>query len=128
MYSRYPNRPSRLPENYGGTAFGTKVPEESAPASPRALEIAHPTPPAKETAPPPRRLPPEEIGSFPSAVRDPARQEETSAACPESAIRPLPGLPVGTDEVLILGMILLLSQKEQDSDVIPLLSLLLFCK
>ncbi len=142
MYSRYHNSPSgkiQLPENYSGCAFSERSAERPVPRplssteraserpAPRPLpsgdthrvEIATPTappPPAASAAPlpPPLPTPP---------LPDPA---------PPPAQKPLVGAPtllqgLGFEELLLLGLIVLLASGEQHSDIVLWLVLLLFC-
>ena len=137
MYSRYHNasqRPIRLPENYNGCAFSAKPPEEKydAPKSqpPRQMEIGRPSslPPIEERAQPkrPSEPPAEEL----------LEAQKTSAPLLSA---PLPGLfgghgrppsllrGVGFEELLLLGLIVLLAGNEELSDIVLWLVLLLFC-
>ena len=162
MYSRYHDRPLRVPENYSGVAFSeakTAAPEKSAP-SPHRLDVARPTPPPPDERreslpmpPPPRPmlLSEREDRSETVAHRDPTPPTATKTAREEqqerhdevreiAALKPFRGLfgqlghafpfshGIGFDELLILGLILLLSQSgEGGSDVVLWLALLLFC-
>ncbi len=109
MYSRFPRnseRPVRLPEHYSGCAF----------SDPR------------ETEPPP---PPPVIPSPPQVHENPPK-ELTSPQRELSSLfsRPLALFSEGLrfEELLLIGLIILLSKTEQDNDVILWLALLLFCK
>lgn len=108
MYSRYSNRqrPSvQIPEHYSGVAFSEKSVESEAP---RYLEIAKPSPPVwdEPPTPPPKDEPP---------------------ALPVSAEKPRTPFSRGLDfdQLLILGLILLLWGNERDGDVVLWLGLLL---
>jgi len=135
MYSRYHGQsdPSiKIPENYSGCAFSDNhtppvrhfIPPDSA----RRMEIAKPTAEKREprseaftqdNAPeaPPLPLPAQEASS-------PA--EET---LPEKAYNPTP-LPflqgIGFEELLLLGLIVLLAHNEKGNDIVLWLALLLF--
>lgn len=110
MYSRYPDRgerPIRLPEHYSGCAFrqdGEKPPPISAQFS---ESVALPPPP-----PPPGKH---------ALQKDPLRNLFGGV---------LPDLPGGMrgDELLLVGLILLLARSEEGSDIALWLALLLFCK
>lgn len=119
MYSRQ-NRgkdPSlRVPENYSGCAFseskGIDVP-------PRFLEVAKPTP-EDYTPPPAPPLPP-------------PRKEAPHPPTPSLSPLPISKNPfpllggLEFDQLLILGLIFLLSRGEEGNDVLIWLILLLFC-
>lgn len=151
------DRPIRLPEHYSGCAFPptsayparpSDDPPISVPFTPASAQptqeaeqekkaaqtsAAHdePVSPAQEP-----RVPPHEAKEGASPVSQP----EEPKALPVSGgaaegIRSLfsgkfPAFPGGMsfDELLIIGLILLLSHSEQDSDIILWLALLLFCK
>ena len=116
MYSRQ-NRGNdsslHVPENYSGCAFSES---KGIDLPPRFLEVAKPTP--EDYAPPPPPPPP-------------PRKEEAH-------IPPIPLLPIARassqrlgglefDQLLILGLIFLLSRGEEGNDVLIWLILLLFC-
>lgn len=153
MYSRYhdrSDRPIRLPENYGGCAFGERgsSTERGEEARPRHLEVGKPTPPPAHyaEAASPSHAREEDCAEMPQNLpvvteEDFAEEEATPAsASPASAfLRPFGGLfgnvgqafpfshGMGFEEILILGLILLLSREEQGSDLVLWLALLLFC-
>ncbi len=156
MYSRYDHRetrPIRLPENYGGTAFSDRppsakpTPREPIP-SPRQLEIGKPSPPPSrpvEPDPPPVPKPPiteEAREEPPRSLPAPSgliSSKDTDAKAVSAPPSPLQGVfghlghtfpfahGMGFDELLIIGLIILLSRNEQESDVVLWLALLLFC-
>ncbi|MBQ9131909.1 MAG: hypothetical protein IJX62_05520 [Clostridia bacterium] len=122
MYSRSQHRPPRpiqVPEHYSGCAFSDHPPHGDAPpaneAPPSSFEIR---PPLSDREPP----------------RDHHKEER-----PPAALQPFQSLfghigsafpfshGLGFDELLILGLILLLARNDGDSDIIPFLALLLFC-
>lgn len=113
MYSRYSDRrdtPIRVPENYGGSAFAKSADGEAA----RYIEVAKPTPPEWTPPPaPPPRVPPETQEPCPPPLPQKPRADALSAG----------GLDF--DQLLILGLILLLWGNERDGDVILWLALLL---
>lgn len=205
MYSRYPERPIRVPEHYNGCAFpGGKTGTEEAggapagqglnsgrsvPSYPGPTTYPRPTvPPQGGNAPqgttpsgsrtppngrsspnrgtPPRGENPSYVGGAGTVQRSlptgksapPSPTPECSACAPEGKKEPalllpaaggkaggqrespekgLQGLLHGTsfpfsegmefDELLILGIMLLLSRNDGDPDLLPLLALLLFC-
>ena len=112
MYSRYSNRDTvqSLPEHYGGSAFSRGTPPPQ-----RHPEAARPTPPPVEEKKP--ALPPPPPPSTPPIHIPP----------------PHPSLPsphpltegLSFDQLLLLGLILLLWGNERDGDVILWLGLLL---
>jgi len=136
MYSRYHNlrgKPVQLPENYGGSAFaepnssslsGNPTARDLPPATDmRRMEIARPTLPNPiPVMPEPPQ--PEQKGNSPQQDLHP---QLGGAGFLNSIGRHLPTQGVGFEELLILGLILLLSQSEQGSDIVLWLALLLFC-
>ena len=149
MYSRYHDRSERpipLPENYGGCAFsGRESPTDTVDTSPRRrVEVARPTPYTdarkKETdfdrgcAEMPQNLPVTPVEDCDADEREAEKEKPVGAL-----LSPYGGLlggigrsfpfshGMGFDEILILGLILLLSREEQGSDLILWLALLLFC-
>ena len=108
MYSRFPRhseRPLQIPEHYSGCAFS-----ESEPIKPSPPEPPPPTPhddaPTEAPPPKPRLELPSLFGNSMSLL----------------------GGGLNFEELLLIGLILLLARSEQDSDVILWLALLLFCK
>ncbi len=104
MYSRYPDR---LPEHYSGCAF-RQGREDRPPISV----------PFSETLPPPQP---------PSPCPPPKPQEKPSCDLFGGVLPALPG-GLESDELLLIGLILLLARSGEGSDVLPWLALLLFCK
>lgn len=100
MYSRYPDR---LPEHYSGCAF-RQGREDRPPISVPFSEAPPPPPP-----PPPKP------------------QEKPSCDLFGGVLPTLPG-GLESDELLLIGLILLLARSGEGSDVLPWLALLLFCK
>ena len=110
MYARQPpdrRPPFRIPGNYSGNAFSKK--EESPPCeeTPETVEAPAPT----EESPPPS---------------EPAAQ-------PTSSLSRLFGhseqsMGIGTEELLLLGILLILSQSDEGGDILPFLLILLFLK
>lgn len=147
MYSRYHDRaqpPLQIPENYGGSAFSDRshVIEEAPP--PRRIDVAKPTPLSEKTTPSGMAPLPRPILLPPAPPEQKTERKEQEAACGESskpmgAPATLPGflhkregpesrlLGLGFDELLLLGLIVLLSLDGQSSDLILWLVLLLFC-
>ena len=150
MYSRYSNRPAKhiqIPEHYSGCAF-SESPREDAPA--RFLEVAKPTPRESEgtwseensalSAPLPPPIQEEATPHAPLSNEDdtappPAKEASAHPALPapfQSLFGPLgSALPFSKgldfDQLLILGLILLLLHNEQDADIVLWLGLLLLC-
>ena len=147
MYSRYHNpdgKAMKLPENYSGCAF---TPQKSAfpepkqlprehftpPSEPRRMEVAKPTlssyPPKEHTL----EAQPMQKDPSPSPLEDHTTEAAQPPAPPALGFLgnlgkhfpPASGL--GFEELLLLGLILLLSQTDQSSDVVLWLALLLFC-
>ncbi len=147
MYSRFPrssDRPIRLPEHYSGCAFSASppsMPPSERPPIPVPFSPASPEPEerrdddiAEEEN---KAVPPPPGGSGPAPEAERKKDEHppfVPSVLPEG-LRSLfggrlPAFPGGMafDELLLLGLILLLSHNDQQSDVILWLALLLFCK
>lgn len=155
LYSRYHNRsdePLRVPENYSGYAFSGGRARQETP--PRQIDIAKPTPapqkpdlpPALPSASPGEDVPktsvraevpktpleaPNSLGEHPHQKEENARQAQ-SVGLSEQILPRIggAGFPfghgIGFDELLLLGLIVLLHGSEQGSDVVLWLILLLF--
>ena len=110
MYSRFPkntDRPIRLPDHYSGCAFSEEEekPPQEAPAPPfHGSEISEP----------------------PGEPSPPFFKGEVTSILGKNVNRLLGGLQF--EELLLIGLIVLLARTEQESDVILWLALLLFCK
>lgn len=110
----------RIPEGYRGNAFTPlSPPTEEAPPEPIEAESAPvETPPTKQALP----------------VSLPQKSEPRALSPLASLLPPKPtgtkGLlgDIGLEELLILGVILLVSQSETDDDILLFLILLLFYK
>lgn len=111
MYSRYPDR---LPEHYSGCAF-RQGREDRPPISVPFSEMPSAPPPPP---PPPPSCPP---------PPPPKPQEKTSYDLFGGVLPALPGGLEG-DELLLVGLILLLARSGEGADILPWLALLLFCK
>ncbi len=132
MYSRYQNRSDgrvQLPKDYGGCAFSSES-NPSAPSGAGRIEIARPT-----VAEP-------ELHAEPSPPSLPVIEEVCEQETPPQKVAHPPSLPagllpmgkgfpiahgIGFEELLILGLILLLSQSDAGSETVLWLCLLLFC-
>lgn len=156
MYSRYSDRPEKgiqIPEHYSGCAFsgvrpdlpppqylGVAKPSPAAPVSPAAPERDRPPVSSEKDLPPVPSPRPEERRGKEEAS---ASQEALAVSSGNSPRGELP-LPFGNlfshlggslpfskgldfDQLLILGLILLLLKNDRDSDVILWLGLLLLC-
>lgn len=122
MYSRYYGSSKgevRLPENYSGCAFPRDAVQKPSAAPPH-----YDPPPIKKplTDPPP------------AASESPEDPSETQAEpcakeIPTPPARPSLSVPLGMDfdQLLILGLILLLLHGGEDSEIVLWLVLLLFC-
>lgn len=133
MYSRFQNRPEeslRIPEHYSGCAFSPASPaSERPPEEPTRkriypMEAARPSPPPKNSPPPP------------PALLLPPQEEPTEKKPPSPPAQPILGTlghafpfshGIGFEELLLLGLILLLAQNENSQDTLLWLALLLFC-
>ena len=118
MYSRYPDR---LPEHYSGCAF-RQGREDRPPISVPFSEAPPPPPP-----PPPSPCPPPPPPSPCPPPPPPKPQEKPSCDLFGGVLPALPG-GLESDELLLIGLILLLARSGEGSDVLPWLALLLFCK
>ena len=143
MYSRSQNRseaPIRIPEHYSGCAFSNpNQPQKQEKPVPKA-PTRYPEP-AKPSPPPQKQSPVESKPTVtpPPALLLPPLPEPPKEDLSLSAYKPLGNLlgnlgtafpfshGLGWDEILIIGLILLLARNGQDSDVILWLALLLFC-
>ncbi len=109
MYSRphkHSESPIHLPENYSGCAFSASDEDHLPPPPP----VPHPV----MEAPPPPEFKPQE----------PTKSDVTSLFA-----RPLSLLEgLHFEELLLIGLILLLARSDQGNDLILWLALLLFCK
>ena len=145
MYSRYHNpsgKTVQIPDNYSGCAFAepkVHVVSEKSPAhrehftpptDVRRVEVAKPTlPDPAPTLMPISQTPPQKESKPKEA---PANQSQPPTL-PASGLfgnlgKHLPlSQGLGFEELLLLGLILLLSQTEQSSDIVLWLALLLFC-
>lgn len=139
MYSRFQERLAgqiRIPENYSGCAFSPSAERQrdlplqmSEHAPPRAT-------PKKDS--PEKALSQEKPASAVASIRDPAPSPSLSADGSAEEHSPSPIAParsllsfsngIGFDELLLLGVILLLLENGEDSEMIPYLALLLFCR
>ena len=141
MYSRYHDRPVRVPENYGGVVF-SDVSAAAKEPSPHRVEVAMPTPPRhserKEIAviPPPKTLRLSPRNDEAEAPLRPSEENSCGEGADASERKPSHapdegGLPflkgLRFDDLLLLSLMLLLSQNDTDSDVVLWLALLLFC-
>ncbi len=154
MYSRYgdnSNRPVRLPEHYSGSAFSQQptapipvpkrepprtfprdgVEEKASPVADRLLRAER----AEEEMSDVISDTPEEVVEQKEEVeeKEPTPPQKPPSALPFNfgALRQLLGGREGKgddqDRLLLLGLILLLSRTEGDSDILLWLSLLLLC-
>ncbi len=140
MYSRSqdrPDRPIRIPEHYSGCAFSPQKqpPPQERPTpkpQPRYPEAAKPSPPPKPSPSANPSVPPTAILLPPPAS---PQKEESPSAVPAPLGSLLGNLGsafpfshgLGFDELLIMGLILLLAGNGQDPNIILWLALLLFC-
>lgn len=125
MYSRYQNskgEPLQIPKHYSGCAFAPIRQEERPSLSTRhTVEAARPTPPPP-LPPAPRK----------EESKNESKEAVRSSHTPHLSI--LEGMGkafpfshgIGSEELLLLGLILLLARNGQDSDMILWLALLLF--
>ena len=100
LYVRPEGRKSiTIPDNYGGNAFSERA----------------------------RISPPEPVAIEPISDEPEAQPETVEVAKAEEKKRALFS-GIGSEELLLLGMILILSQSDEGSDILPFLLILLFFK
>ena len=144
MYSRSKDRPDytiQPPKHYSGWAFPPPSTRNTTP-SPEA-------PPPASSAPPPFPLPTPALplSSCEQEVKKEKHEEEDreipvshqKSSSPPAFLQPFQSLfgnignafpfahGLGFDEILILGLMILLAQNDHDPDILLLLGLLLFC-
>ena len=135
MYSRFQNRSDegiRIPEHYSGCAFSPTPPppdrKREEPVKPRPRPVAA----TKPSPPPPLKNPPPALLLPPCEERTKKEDETPAISLIEKPFEKLgKAFPfshgIGFDELLLLGLIILLSQSGRDSDMVLWLALLLFC-
>lgn len=139
MYSRYHGGAAseiRVPENYGGCAFANAERKTvwTPPVPPRALEVAKPSPPASEVPrpqpepepepePPPKPMPP----PAPEESKEPEIETKRQDAVPVFGRKSKLLQAFGFEELLLVGLIFLLSERDADSELVLWLALLLLC-
>lgn len=100
MYVRPESRKSiTIPDNYGGSAFGGRA------------QISPPDAEEPKTAT-------EEVGAPPESIEVSKIEEKKSSLFSG----------IGSEELLLLGMIFILSQSDEGGDILPFLLILLFFK
>ncbi len=146
MYSRYHSGATseiRIPEHYDGCAFANAERKAvwTPPLPPRGLEVAKPSPPMSE---PPKPQPvsevpkpqPEPESEPPEKPMPPPKSEESPTVAVDA--KPQGVVPVfgrkskllqafGFEELLLVGLIFLLSERDTDSEIVLWLALLLLC-
>ena len=126
---RYP-RNLQIPVNYGGNAFSEKensAEEESFTEKENDTEEAFAK---KENEP---STVSDDYGKSEESTKDTEEAEQKSEAAPTSLFQSLTskslfGGRIGSEELLILALVFLLSDTDSDNDIIWLLLLLLFIK
>ena len=125
MYSRFPNRAERnvqIPEHYSGCAFTPSKPsQQEAPQPPIAVSPSHQS---SETETP-------FSSAMPcSPLKEAPADQEVSRALRHTFGGPLPFFPSGMnfEEILLIGLILLLARSDQENDIVLWLALLLLGK
>ena len=100
MYVRPEARKSiNIPDNYGGSAFGGRA-----------------------------QIPPPEPERVDALSNEPDLQPETVEAVKTEEKKGSLFSGIGSEELLLLGMILILSQSDEGGDILPFLLILLFFK
>lgn len=155
MYSRYGDnaqRPVRLPEHYGGSAFSQqptepiKIPKREPPKPLPREGIGEKASPVADRLLRSENLEaeiPESVPTFEEGSEPQVPNEECNSLPPGEKTNPAPVFHFGAlrrlfergegersedqDRLLLLGLILLLSRTEGESDILLWLSLLLLC-
>ena len=152
MYSRYSEKSNaaiQIPDHYSGCAFPKATPNRvthTESGIPSRVEIAKPSAPTAENASAIReertdtsREPPRHTEVIPVHERQERAEKQEKKEPSAQTAAPFPGrlgnlgaaFPfshgIGFEELLILGLILLLSKSDRETDLIPMLGLLLFC-
>ena len=155
MYSRYDHRRDstvRLPENYSGTAFlGNAISPATHEPTAQRIEIGKPSsretaprerlpitdPPQKTTWEAPKQKPPVKESGIEERIHPPSANAPSAPSHHPPMTPPtLGGLldhafplahGLGFEELLLIGLIILLAHGEQSSNVTTWLALLLFC-
>lgn len=139
MYSRFSGKQERvvqLPEHYSGWAFDqaaekrNESPQKKPPL--QGPEIAKPTPPPHREATAPVTAPTEHEEALSSSAAPATIESEDGQSIPTGLFGGLgKTFPfshgIGFEELLLLGLILLLARDEEDRDTVLWLGLLLFC-
>ena len=140
MYSRYyPHDTAseiRVPAHYGGCAFPSDAREKK--EAPHFFEVAKPSPPPEAQEKEARELP-----SIPDVAEEKKDPSPCEKSCSAPAPHPRPLSPLSRlfgasseglfsrgldfDQLLLLGLILLLLGDEDNTELILSLALLLFC-
>lgn len=146
MYSRYHSNATseiRVPEHYDGCAFANAERKTvwTPPVPPRGLEIAKPSPPMPEPPlPQPEPEPPKPQpvleSEAPAKPIPPPKNEESRAAMVDAKPQGVVSVfgrkskllqAFGFEELLLVGLIFLLSERDTDSEIVLWLALLLLC-
>ena len=138
MYSRAKDRskaPIRLPDHYSGWAFKDIPPADNGEAPP----MPHSAPPDAIPIEQTRDVPPCEPTSPPCESAAKSCQAPSKSQAPPAFLQPFESIfgkvgnsfpfshGLGFDELLLLGLIVLLAHNDHDPDILLLLGLLLFC-
>lgn len=139
MYSRFPperrEKPIRLPENYSGCAFSANSPVP--PHVPPSVPQEHSSDRSEQECMQHEDAPQKELheNGHAEQIAPPPPAPQSNGMAPDRLPSRLFGghglsIPIGLsfDELLLIGLILLLSHSENDSDMVLWLVLLLFCK
>ena len=128
MYTRVPSgrmpRGMHVPENYSGNAFR---PPQSMPRTPEPPkeplskeESSRPLPPLPEVPPP------DATDNEPASTATNEAITPVGKSFPFGLRLPFQGLHIGFEELLLIGLILMISQEGKNDDLVWLLLLLLF--
>ena len=109
----------RIPENYRGNAFSERIVAKESPIPPAIEEVTQS--PSDETT--------VTVEASETVQSKPASSTFLSSLLPPKVSNPSGLLSnIGLEEMLIVGVLILLSQSETDDDILLLLFLLLFYK
>jgi len=128
MYTRVPSgrmpRGMHVPGNYSGNAFR---PPQSVPRTPEPPKEPPPKEESPQTLPPlPEAPPPDVTDNTPSRTDSDEATAHVGRSFPFGLRLPLQGLHIGFEELLLIGLILMISQEGKNDDLVWLLLLLLF--
>ncbi len=115
MYSRPQNKDFRVPHNYSGSIFGSR----QAPSTP-IEDLTH-----RRTAPPSEQVR-EQIGECPCDDRECCSPQEAASEVPKSTSLFSPFGALGSEELLLIALALIVFQGGKEPELALILLALLF--